>query len=88
MFLAFLCGVSLALKTWELPTERPWEHINRDLDLQWMTFKKTYNRTYEAEEELKRYLFAFYIFKYFSLQANDYMYLKPLIYFYFFFVEN
>ena len=56
-FLVFciVCGCCLALKSWELPVEKPWEYVNRDLDFQWLTFKKSYNKTYEPEEEIPRY---------------------------------
>lgn len=43
--------------SWEVPHQRPWEHFDRNLDFQWLTFKKTHNKTYEPEEEIKRRLF-------------------------------
>jgi len=53
-----LCGVvtlTSALKSWELPEDLV-SAINSDLDLDWVDFKKNYNRTYEnVREELERF---------------------------------
>ncbi|XP_045171276.2 procathepsin L-like [Mercenaria mercenaria] len=58
LLLASCVGVSLGLNSWDLPQTNLLSFVNSELDLDWMIFKKTYNRTYvDANEEVRRRLY-------------------------------
>ncbi|XP_045171865.2 procathepsin L-like [Mercenaria mercenaria] len=51
-------GVNLALNSWELPQTNLLSFVNVELDMEWMSFKKSYNKTYaDANEEVRRRLY-------------------------------
>ncbi|XP_052768547.1 procathepsin L-like [Mya arenaria] len=60
-FAALLCVFHLgaALNSWQLPDDANlWSAINADLDMDWVAFKKSYNRTYSSNrEEMERRIY-------------------------------
>ena len=56
LILLVVCvGVSLALKSWELPPTNLLNLVTAEMNYDWMLFKKTYNKTYaDANEETRR----------------------------------
>lgn len=58
LLVASSLGVCLCMNTWDIPYGNLLDHVTPELDYDWISYKRTYNKTYDVDtEELTRRLY-------------------------------